>query len=852
VAPVGHAGAVNATPWLALVAVGYLPGALIYRLPMFDRPFRARLAVEERIFWHVVISVAGSLAIVLGLGLAGRYTFARLVGLDLGLSAVVLLGWRGRLGYGGEAARSTWAALIPLGLVLLAAPMYLPTAEYVIGGRDPGAYLNEGVQLAQRGQILVHDPTVAAVPPALRGLFYPQHRGQPYYGVRFMGFFIQDPDSGQVVGQFPHLFPASIAVGYALNGLDGARQTSAAWTLLALVAVYLVGLRTFGPAAAAAAAGLLAINVITVWFARYPNSEIPMQALLFAAALAFGRALEGGRLFFGPLAGALLGLLLFLRYDALIAIGAFLLAAAIAPAARVRTGVGFAVVAFLLSLAGLAYLSGPMRAYFAYPLAFIQLNTGWGLVALGLVSLAAIRVAMTRPRVQALVHRAAPPLYAAVLAGLAFYAYFFRAPAGRTAEFDAMSFRVFAWYTTPWGLAAAVAGVMVASWRRFWRAPAFFLLLAAFSLFFFYKTRIVPEHFWTMRRFLAVTLPGAALCIGALADSLGGPERMRAWFARPGSGAHARFVRAAGVLVVALLVAPLAGAFWTAAGPVRPHVEYAGIIPRLERLAAQVGDRDLLIVESRNAGSDLHVIALPLAYIYGRQVLVLDSAAPSKRLLEAFLTWAWTHYDHVLYLGGGGTDLLTTAFSAEPVSSERFAVPEYERPVNAYPSGVRRKDFEYGMYRLVPAAAHAASEPVDVRIGVLDDLDVLRFHARETRGDTGETFRWTTGQSFVLLLGIPTDATTLTIWMSNGGRPAAAPPATVEAAFDDDTIGTATPDDQIRPYTFHLAPALVSRVAGRPDPVRLRLRVPTWNPAATIGGGDTRDLGVIVTRVDVR
>ena len=42
--------------------------------------------------------------------------------------------------------------------------------------------------------------------------------------LRFMGFFIQDPDTGTVVGQFPHVFPASIAIGYGIDGLTGARR----------------------------------------------------------------------------------------------------------------------------------------------------------------------------------------------------------------------------------------------------------------------------------------------------------------------------------------------------------------------------------------------------------------------------------------------------------------------------------------------------------------------------------------------------------------------------------------------------------------------------------------------------
>ena len=67
---------------------------------------------------------------------------------------------------------------------------------------------------------------------------------------------------------------------------------------------------------------LLVVNPLSVWFARYPNSEMPMQALLFAGMLAFARAHVDGDLFFAPIAGTLLGLLLFLRFDAVLVIAA--------------------------------------------------------------------------------------------------------------------------------------------------------------------------------------------------------------------------------------------------------------------------------------------------------------------------------------------------------------------------------------------------------------------------------------------------------------------------------------------------------------------------------------------------
>jgi hypothetical protein len=836
----------------AALVVGYLPGAVMFRLPGGNRPARTALPAEERLFWAVIISAAWSLAVVLALAFFRVYSFERLIWTNVAAALVLGIGFRQRLTYAPPAPRASWPALVPAGIVALGAWLYFPTAEYVIGGKDPGTYINEGIQIAQRGSLVVRDSVVASVPPAVRDLFFPSHGRHTYYGLRFVGFYIQDPNDGSVVGQFPHLLPAAIAVGYGLNGLSGARQAVAVWAILGLLAVYFAAAHLVGRTAAAAAVVLLAIHVIVVWFARYPNSEVMMQALVFAALAAFVRAVDGSAGFFGPVAGALVGLMLFLRYDAVLAVGAFAAAAALLPVLHARIGPAFPVVLVLATLIGFLYLLGPLKAYASFPLEFMARSGGWWTVGGGLAGLVLGRAVLKRPDASRLARRAIPVAYGVALVGLAVYAYFFRRAGGGLAPFDAMSLRVFAWYVPPVVLAASVVGALVMGFRRFWRQPAFFITFAVFSVFFFYKTRIVPEHFWTTRRFIAVTLPGVLILVAGLAAMTVGREAIERWTNRERWRAIPRRLAAmTGPLLVLAVLAPVGVVFWRQSAPVRQHVEYAGLIPKLESLAGRVGDRDLLLVESRNAGSDLHMLALPLAYIYARNVLVLNSPVPEKRLFEDFIGWARTRYEEILFLGGGGTDLLTARLAAEPIGGDRFQVPEYAAPLHAYPSGVRRKEFEYGLYRLVSREAPPRG-PIDLTIGFRDDLHVVRFHARELRPDTGMTFRWTGEQSFVLLLGIAPDASELTMWLSNGGRPPSAPPAQVEVAIGDRLLGTAVPEDEVRPYRFPLPADLVTEAAASPDPIRLRLRVPTWKPSALLGVSDTRDLGVMVTRVTVR
>jgi hypothetical protein len=842
--------------WLLIqvLLVAWVPGALLLRLPGRTRAYRATIAADERLFWTVLLSVVWSTTLAVLLGSFDRYGFDRLVTINGTAAVVALLAGRQHLALPRPVSKLSPAALVPAAIIGLGLWLYFPPSEYIIGGKDPGTYINEGVQIAQRGQTVIRDGVVAGVPEPLRDLFFPAHGQDTYYSLRFMGFFIQDPATGAVVGQFPHFYPASVAIGYGLNGLSGARQAIGVWALLGLMAVYFTGVRLFGRVAASAAVLLLTINVVMVWFGRYPNSELPMQALLFAALLAAGHARNGGGVFFAATAGALLGVALFLRYEVLLAMMAFAAAAVLVPVSRQRLGAGFALALIATSIAGGWYLSDTMRAYVAYPIGFVSNRGGWWLITAGAFAAIVAHRLLGLARVGQVVRVWLPRLMALSVLILAAYAYFIRDEGGRTALGDAMAFRTFGWYVSPWGLALAVAGAAFFLARDLWRDPTFYLTFTTFSIFFFYKTRIVPEHFWTSRRFLGVALPGALLLMAALVREAFSPARIARLAGdrtavdgtpRPPAWAHVTSV----VLLVAVL-APVALAYWRASQPVSHHIEYAGVIPQLEQLAARIADRDLLVVEARNAGTDLHVLAMPLAYIYARNVLVLESAAPDKRTFEQFVAWAHTQYERVLFLGGGGTDLLTRTTAATALGGTRFQVPEYDSPINAYPGGVHAKEFEYGLYQLTAGVATAPG-PIDLQIGGADDLNVVRFHARERNAADGLVYRWTGPQSFILLMGLPPAARELTVWMSDGGRPASAPPALVEVALDDEVLGTTTVTGTVQPYSFALPPALVERLAAAQDPVRLRLRVPTWNPAALLRVPDTRDLGVMVTRVQV-
>jgi hypothetical protein len=822
---------------LQALVIGWLPGAVLLRLPVCDRPRRAALSAEERTFWTVLLSVAMSLAIVLALAAAHRYTLGRLIAADAAISVLLAAAVRFDLLYGTAARRPGIAAVLPIALLVLGACRFFPAAEYVMGGKDPGVYMNEGIQIAQRGRLVTVDPVVSSVPDFARDLFFPWYHQTDYYSLRFMGFFVQSPDAGTVIGQFPQLYPASIAIGYGLHGLTGARWATGCWALLGLMAVYFAGARWLGRIPSAAAVALLALNVVQVWFARYPNSEIALQALVFAALLANARAHVDGDRFFAPVAGALLALMLFLRLDsALVIVGVFG-GLTLGLAAGQRPRWTFWPPLAIGSLLAAWYYTGPMRAYAALPRGLLRQISWERYAAAGVlcvvITLVCVR-AMRQERVSRFVIRWTPPIINVIVIALAVYALGMRHPGGRLASHDAYALRTFAqfYFTVP-AVVAALLGYLLIARGRFWQDAATLLTITLFSVVFFYKIRIVPDHFWMARRFLSVILPGGLLLVAAAA-LMGVRGR---WFST-------RLIR--GPIGIVFLIL-LGYDYARAARPILPHVEYAGIVRHLEQLASLVHPDDLLIVESRNA-SDAHVLALPLAYIYGRQVLVLASPVPDKATFAAFLNRAAPRYARVLFLGGGGTDLLSSRWTVHPIASDRFQVPEYDSPRDAYPRFVREKEFDYSVYAFGPPGGDDG--PFTLDVGVDDDLNVLRFNAKEIT--EGRTIRWTRARSFISVTRLHPGDRRVTLWMSNGGRPPAAPAARVTATLGDVVLGSVDVRNGFAPYTFDIPPAVAAADATSGEPVRLTLETVTWNPAKVLGTPDTRDLGVMVDRVAVQ
>ena len=127
------------------------------------------------------------------------------------------------------------------------------------------------------------------------------------------------------------------------------------------------------------------------------------------------------------------------------------------------------------------------------------------------------------------------------------------------------------------------------------------------------------------------------------------------------------------------------------------------------------------------------MLALPLAYIYAKPVLVLNSPKPDKLAFAKFVGWARQRYRQVYFLGGGGTDLLSSSVGVEPVveralSGARVRVAPERLPDARARQGIRLRPVS------IRHAERTTTGVFALDIGDKDDLYVVRFHAKERTG----------------------------------------------------------------------------------------------------------------------
>ncbi|MGB3905270.1 MAG: glycosyltransferase family 87 protein [Anaerolineae bacterium] len=147
---------------------------------------------------------------------------------------------------------------------------------------------------------------------------------------------------------------------------------------------------------------------------------------------------------------------------------------------------------------------------------------------------------------------------------------------------------------------------------------------------------------------------------------------------------------------------------------------------------------------------------------------------------------------------------------------------------------------------VVLTLAYQVKAPIQIDLGEKGDGSYLRnFHDAE-RAD-GVSYRWSSDRSSVALPGIGGNAPALLRVRLNGSRPSGLPLPRVSIAANGHEVASFTATDQFETYEFAVSRGTVG-ISGN---LEVEIRPEFFVPNQVMGGGDLRQLGVLVDFVSL-
>lgn len=481
-----------------------------------------------------ILAAIGGVAVVgwaaLLLAQAGRYSLVAVTAVAA-IAAAVIVGalWRTAEVSAPAAARpaaSVGATALAVVTFVVSLAAFLPGAPYALPDKDPGVYVIHGASIAREGSISVPDDLRAEGAELLE-------RGP---GARFAGLWTEGSTTS-ITPQFYHLYPALLAVAHDLGGLSAEFHMNPLLGALSVVALALAARSAAGGIAGWLTAAFLVTNMLQVWQAKYPTTEILTQLLVGGALLGALVAMRTGLRAPAGAAGVFAGLTFLARPDGLVV---------------VLLGLGVAAVAAIVLprdhrprwfAAGVAITlpHGLVNAYDlrrVYSLANDLPDLGLTLAALGALAVG-VGAGLALRRVPEVSRRLNPghpwwPSVArvgailAALGSVVALGWFFRRPdlgevyfdynGQSIRSYDELNLRRLTFF---WPLRAVALGLLGVVALGFWRRKPSAWLLGGVLLptvpLFLWAAKNSPRLMWWGRRYVPMALPALILlaAIGA-------------------------------------------------------------------------------------------------------------------------------------------------------------------------------------------------------------------------------------------------------------------------------------------------------------------------------------------------
>lgn len=806
-----------------------------------------------------------------------RYLFVLLAVYSLVCLALLLksraLHWRlpawGRL-------RPGWSDLCLAGILLLGVFTFGRTSEYIASQRDPGEHANIAVRLAQEQSLRFSDPDYRDFDEDRQKLFLPVLLKNALYLEAVPGFSLLDAETGEMLPQYLHLFPLWLSLAFKLWRFDGLFGFNVLLGLLSLLLVVGLAIEVFrSKTVGLVASGLLCLNLGQIWLVRSPFSETLAQVLLLAGVWMLTLALSRRHSGLGFLSGLVFGLSLMVRIDsvlAIVALSVFLI--------LVRSGlagkVGLPVRPVVAGLAiGVAYSLAHI-ALFAYPyvlsilhnqgvLSLLDRQWRW---LLALVLLAAIAAWSSRRLTRAWQDGGFPIATSwgdpstrrrVVFVGLsgllvvAFgWGYFLRpmmdpgasllplAPPhqGFIPYYDELNLVRLGWYLSPLGLCLALLGAILALRQVVLKGQVrplpLLLLLAAFLLFYGYKSRAFPDNYWVIRRYAEVAIPAMLILAGLAMQRL-----YRLASVHPGlrvRSASRRFLlQACGLGVLTVMAATQTVAAW----PFLRQAELGGSWPQMAALASRTREADVILFEH---GRAQEFFLGPLRNLFGQTVLPLAHTKPDPASFERVVGEFLAEKRRVFVISSEEwTSLTSSRYFFEPRERFYFTSDLVERTFERLPEQMQEVHYSLQIYEVKPRPQGGPKSYEALISHSNFGYASEGFHQSEF-GEGGNAYRWSQGDASVELSEI--DGSYPAVLIARLARPDMGPAteSPVRVRLNGQDLGAVQLSPRFKDYKIPIRKSLLAR--GERN--RVEFLSHSFNPSALQGWEDTRDLGFML------
>ncbi|MFC2157518.1 hypothetical protein ACFLT9_06740 [Acidobacteriota bacterium] len=398
-------------------------------------------------------------------------------------------------------------------------------SDCIRGGIDMGTYTNHGLYIARHGRLDIEYP----YPKELAPLFDPARVDQK---MTYAGFY---PTSNGWTSQFPHFYPVWLAQAYGSFGYWGLQRLNGFLALLALTLFFGFCLRIVAFPYALAAALFLALNPSQLWTARVTLTEIPAQLFILAGITLHYVALKFSRKGLARWAGVVYGGAALIRIDAFFLLPLLFLAHLVSRIFDSPDQKNVSPIWRSLYLTALpVFLVALLYYAFFNSVYFLSLSENLkliGIACLGALSLLLISSKGILSLIKTLVHnRYFQFIFGTAIFSLAGYVYWIRPLAKNPAVFnfplsalhgtrtyEEYSLVNLGTYLTPLIIWGAIFGILYLLFSQKERgvykgAFPFLVIFCGFSFLYLWKPYIDSAHFWAIRRFVPIIIPGFILC----------------------------------------------------------------------------------------------------------------------------------------------------------------------------------------------------------------------------------------------------------------------------------------------------------------------------------------------------